>query len=314
MATGAQEQVQTGSIGGRSPLGTALGYLWRVLVCAVAYMIGMAIGGMLAAASGLPMPTMAEGTAEEGTMAQLAVATPVLVISLLPLAMRQAGTFLARWLALGLFTYVSLGLNTAIEAAVFSNMGGASGLILVFVAPTFLCAAAVAWLFAPRHAAEPFAARARAFFGARSVVRWVCRLVLAVLAFPVVYWIFGMLLMAVRPQLMEYYMSGELGLRVPAPQVILGVQILRSSLFLIAALPLLVMWTGTRRGLAAALGLGYAVTVGAFHLLQSSFMPLEMRLGHGIEIALDSFAYALALVWLLVPRREGETQSEGTSQ
>jgi len=313
MATEVQEQAQSRSGGGGSPLMAVPGYLWRVVVCALAYMVGMAIGGMLAAVSGLPMPAMPEGTAEKESMAQLAVAAPVLVISLMPLALRQAGTFLARWLALGLFTYVSLGLNTAIEGAIFSNMGGTGAFVIIFVAPTFLCAAAVAGLFVPRGVGEPLVARARGFFAAPSTVRWACRLVLAVLAFPVVYWIFGMLLMALMPQLMEYYTSGELGLVVPAPQVILGVQILRSSLFLISALPLMVMWNGSRGQLAAALGLAYAVTVGAFHLLQSSFMPLEMRLGHGTEIALDSFVYALALVWLLVPRREGERDSAGSA-
>ena len=42
-------------------------------------------------------------------------------------------------------------------------------------------------------------------------------------------------------------------------------------------------------------------------------MPLEMRLGHGTEIALDSFAYAVALVWLLVPRRDAEAASARTA-
>ncbi len=45
----------------------------------------------------------------------------------------------------------------------------------------------------------------------------------------------------------------------------LRVQIVRSALFLLASAPAILLWTGSRRGLMAALGWAYTATVGSAH-------------------------------------------------
>ena len=127
---------------------------------------------------------------------------------------------------------------------------------------------------------------------------------MALLAFPVIYGVFGMLLMAVAPWLLDYYRSGSGHLTLPPPFLIVAVVLLRSLLFLLSALPLLVTWTGSRRALVLRLGSAYWVLVGLFGLIQASWLPVGLRVGHSLEILADSFVYAWALVVLLVPARE----------
>ena len=304
MATAVQEQKGAGTVRGGSFARALLGFLWRVPVSAVVYTVAMSVGGVLAVVLGLTMPKLpVQMTSQQ--MAQLTFLSGLIVaVGLVPLAARQTGRFVTRWLALATLAYVSHGLNTAIEASVFTTMGGMAANALVFVPPTVLIAAAVAWLFGSRQNAESLRARAAQFAASRRPAQWVWRVVLAIASFPVAYFVFGMLLMAVRPGLMEYYRSGAVGLTVPGPDVVLWVATLRSCLFLAAALPVLIMWQGSRWGLALALGLAMSALVGLSGLVSVPWMPLEMRIGHGLEITADSFAHAAALVWLLVPPRQ----------
>ncbi|MEW5982979.1 MAG: hypothetical protein AB1806_11510 [Acidobacteriota bacterium] len=51
----------------------------------------------------------------------------------------------------------------------------------------------------------------------------------------------------------DYYTGGVAGLALPAPAVIVQVQVLRGVLHLAAVLPVLLVWRGSRRRLVAAL-------------------------------------------------------------
>jgi hypothetical protein len=77
-------------------------------------------------------------------------------------------------------------------------------------------------------------------------------------------------------------------------------QLLRGSIFLVASLPVVLLWTKSRRAFIVSLGLAYAVSVGIFQLAQADFMPGVMRLVHSIEITADSFAYAAVLGHLFI--------------
>jgi hypothetical protein len=72
---------------------------------------------------------------------------------------------------------------------------------------------------------------------------------------------------------------------------------------MIASLPAVLLWIGSRRGLTGAPGLAHAVLVARFGMAQAShLMPAILRIAHSLEITADSFAYAAVLVWLFVPR------------
>jgi hypothetical protein len=171
--------------------------------------------------------------------------------------------------------------------------GGAAGMLAQGILPALgLCAGLCYWFrtadrprLLPRHAA----------------VGWIWRVALAVLAFPVIHFVFGMM---VGPFVAPYYNGGgPLGLVIPPPGVILRTLVIRSAIFLIGSLPAVILWTGSRRGLIGALGLAHAALVGLYGMAQvGSLFPPILRILHGIEITADSFAYAAVLVWLFTDR------------
>jgi len=96
---------------------------------------------------------------------------------------------------------------------------------------------------------------------------------------------------------------------VPNPAVILATQFARSVLFLMAAVPILVLWSGSRRQLILALGLAFYVLVGLFGMIQSYWLAPTLQVLHNAEMLIDSMVYALALTALLV-RRDETTDDE----
>jgi hypothetical protein len=276
---------------------TFLSYAWKTLVCAVAYSAGMMFGGILATASRVSLPSAPLGTQPTQLALFAFLASLVLGASLGPLASGLRARYLARFAALALLAYVYLGVNTALETTIFTTVGGAVGMIVLFLPATLACAAAAAALFRPTTAPEPTAAlwsRFQAQFGAWSRV-W--RLAAAIVAFPLVYLAFGIM---AGPFVIEAYRSGAYGLTLPGWSQILPILFLRSGLFLVASLPAIAFWRGSRLRLALSLGVANYVLVGLFGMLQAFWLPLAMRLVHVTEIAADSFAYAALLVLLLV--------------
>jgi hypothetical protein len=291
---------------------TIISYAWKTAACAAAYMVGTMLGGAMASALGVGLPATPPG----GEPARLALfaflASLTLGASLGPLASGLRARYLTRWAALGLLAYVCLGVNTALETTIFTTIGGAVGMCVLFLPATLACAAAAAALFRPDEGPEAGASswsRFRAQFGARS---WSVRLAAAILAFPVVYLAFGML---VGPFVVEAYKNQAHGLTLPGWGQIIPIVLLRSLLFLAASLPAIVLWHGSRRRLALSLGLAHYAFVGLFGMLQASWLPTAMRLAHGAEIAADSFAYASLLVLLLVrPGPPAATSAPATSR
>ena len=282
---------------------TIVSYAWKTLVCAVAYMGGSMLGAALATALGVSLPSM-PGTKPAQLALFAFLASLTLGASMGPLAAGLRSRYLARVAALALFAYVCLGVNTALETTIFTTVGGGAGIVVLFLPATFACAAAAAALFRPATARYTTAApwsRFAAQFGAWS---WAWRLAAAIVAFPVVYLAFGMM---VGPFVVDAYRNQAHGLTLPGWGQIIPTQFLRSTLFLVASVPVIAFWGGSRRRLALSLGLATFTFVGLFGMLQAFWLPTAMRLVHGAEIAADSFVYATLLVWLLarpVPGRE----------
>ncbi len=279
-------------------LKTTVGYLWRLPLCAVAYVVGAMAGGALVSALGLPLPEVPEQANGETMGQYLVVGSLVLAVGLAPLARRMQGAYWVRWLALAALCYVCLGVNTPIEAAIFTNIGGMMTIPIFSLWPCLLFGAVMALLFKPAEAGDPILDNARRFFGGRSAGQWAWRLAVAVCAFPVIYWTFGSM---VAPFVIEYYRQGQFGLALPHGGAIIAVQLLRSTLFLVAALPILMAWSGSRLRLTLALGLAFYVLAGLFGLIQSSWLAPTLLVLHNIEIFADSMVYALVLVLLLMP-------------
>jgi hypothetical protein len=114
-----------------------------------------------------------------------------------------------------------------------------------------------------------------------------------------IYLLFGSL---VAPMTAEYLQQSMYGLRQPSQVEILVVLVVRSALFLLACLPIVVMWQRSYRSLFLGLGSALFVLVGLLYMLGAYYMPLTIRVPHTLEILADSFAYAGVLVLLFAGR------------
>jgi hypothetical protein len=284
---------------------TAVGYLWRLPLCAGAYVAGAAGGGALVQALGLSLPELPPQADGQTTGLFLVLGSLILTLGLSPLARRLRGGFAVRWLTLAGLCYVCLGVNTPLEAAIFTNMGGMASIPVLSILPCLLFAAAVALLFPPASKGESFPATARRFFASRTAGEWAWRLAAGVAAFPAVYWTFGLM---VAPFVRPYYEQGQFGLVLPGVGVIVLVQLLRSALLLLVALPALIVGAGSNRRLVPALGLALYMLVGLFSMIQAYWLAPTLLVLHNLEIFADSMVYALVLVLLLAPGRAARAE------
>jgi hypothetical protein len=266
----------------------------KILLCAFIYVCGTVVTGIITTQLHIAVLAPFPGVTPERAFKYLVLLSPLLAIGVAPLAAGLAGRRNLRWLALGVLVYVALGVNTAIELTAFSSTLGKAypALFVNYFLPCAVLTAALAFFFSSH---QPLPSRQ-----SMSVWQWTWRAVVAWLAFPIVYFMFGM---CVAPFVTKYYLAGVAGLKIPAMSVILKTQAIRSALFLAVSLPVIRLWTGSRARLLLTLGLAHAILVGVFGLAQAFFLPAVLRVAHSIEITADSFAYAAVLVWLFAPKR-----------
>jgi hypothetical protein len=270
----------------------------KVIAGGVALYVGELLGGAVAGLTGLAVPELPAGADPAALMAYMAIGDLVLAAILGLLSSWLAGGFVARWLILAALTWVALGVNTVLEASIFSTFSAASPFtVIMYLVYSLIGGAVVAWLFRPAAQGGNFVTRARAFFAGRSAGGWIWRLLAALLAFPVIYLLFGSM---VGPIVVQYYRQSGTGLVLPGMQQIIPMALLRSLLFLLACLPVLIAWQGSRLGLWLALGGALFLLVGGVPLFQAYWFPTTLRVTHSLEILADSFAHAGVLVLLLV--------------
>lgn len=269
----------------------------KLLLCGVIFAIGTVVGGTVVTALGLQPPPMPKGMDSQSAMISLLLESPLLALVLALLARHLAGGFWARALTLLSLAWISNSLNNQIEAAAFAGMGsGFLFTILTFLFPLFFISLAVAWLFPSMQPPEGWKDAAKSFFDRFPTAGWVWRLAPGAILFMPVYYFFGLL---VIPFTSQYYTQNMYGLQVPPLDQLLIILFIRSILFLIACMPILIGWQGSKLSLAWRLGLALFYLVGFQPLLIANWMPWALRLPHMIEILFDEFVYAGALAWLL---------------
>ena len=272
-------------------------WLWSLPVCVAALLAGQTLGVALVAALGLELPQV---VATDGGVQVVLMIPAALAIAaaLAVLALGLSGRWWERATILAAFLYGAHGIGTVIETTIFTTLGGQAALSVMHLPESVLGALATALLF-PAASTEGFHGLASAFLRRWSPGRLVGRLALAVLAFPIIYLVFGAI---VAPVVTPYYRRLDF-LVLPAMPAVLRVAFTRSVLFLLVSLPVIVAWRRSRRSLMLALGLGHFVAVGLAGLIEATFFPAVLRLTHGVEILADSVCYAAVLAWLLFPAR-----------
>ncbi len=279
--------------------------LGKILLAAAAYVFGVVTTGMIATALRVPPIELPFGLSPEKAFFALAMGSPLLTAAVLPVTVGLRGSWMKRFLAIGTLLFISIGVNTALEGSIFSTIMSGRGVYIAMLA-LLPCLFATAVLTSGK--CDSTAETSRPAFTAPE---WAWRLLTAWLAFPVIYWCFGSL---IAPFVMDYYRSGVGGLRIPPTETILGMQLVRGILFLVATVPIALLWKKSRPAFILSVGLAYAVAVGVFQLVQGTFLPVFLRLIHSAEIAADSFAYAAILGFLFIPSAEArKTETKAMS-
>jgi len=206
----------------------------------------------------------------------------------------------SRWLIISFLVWIAYGINNILEGAIFTSMSAASLFtVILYFCASFLCGAAVAWLFPLPDRGADFFSRTRSFFARRSSGSWVWRLLAAVFAFPLIYLAFGRL---IAPLVIDYYEQGLFGLSLPGWDQILPIVAMRSILFLIACLPLLIAWQASTCRLFLTLGITLFLLVGGLNMFQAYWMPANLRIIHSLEILAGELVYSAILVVLFADR------------
>lgn len=275
------------------------GYAWKIPVIAFAYFFGVMISGGVITALDMPWPAI-EDTSSQATQLLTNLIGAVLVafcVALLAAGLR--GSTVRRALILSTFTYVTLGLNNQIEAAIFTTLGGTTTMIIFFILPCLLGGLTAAALIKPLENEDLVSV-----FSSSNASQWRWRLTIAWLAFPLIYLFFGML---VAPFVVPVYQTQDFGLVLPGFGIMLPVALGRSALYLAVTIPIIVGWTRSRRSLMVALGLSFFAMMGLIGLVSATFFPPVLRIAHSLEILGDAIVYAWLLVALFVPRARAET-------
>jgi hypothetical protein len=274
---------------------TIVDYLWKTPLCAVTYLAAIVVSGGAVVSFGLPLPTIPVDVNATLQICGLLVGCVLLALGLEPLANRIQGGRAARWLVLALFAYVCLGLNTAIEASIFTKFGGTAAMAVMPLVPCVLLALVITLLFPAPAPEASFEAKLREAAG----VGWRARawqVPAAILAFPVIYFVVGT---PVGFLVADYYQQEASGLVLPGMTTIIGTQLVRGTLYLLASLPVAIAWSGSRGAFILVFGVAVFVFTGLFGMVQANWLPIEIRAIHAVEFLVDSMAYAYALAVLL---------------
>jgi hypothetical protein len=282
--------------------------LGKLLLCSLAFILGAVMGGTVAMLLGLQQPSMPEGVDRSLAFLLLLLESPVMVLALAVVARGLGGGLLPRAIALSFFTWVVYTLNTAIESLAFTSttVEGALFTTISFLLPCIFCATTAAWLFPPVEKELSLATMAREFFGGRAAGAWAWRVAVAAVVFVPIYLVFGSL---VAPLTAQHFQESAYGLRPPGQEEILLVLLVRSGLFVLACLPIIITWQRSRLSLFLNLGFALFVLVGFLYMLGAYYMPLAVRVPHTLEILADSFSYAGLLVVLLAKSNSQTVQT-----
>ncbi|RIK37377.1 MAG: hypothetical protein DCC55_24425 [Chloroflexi bacterium] len=287
-------------------LQSVFGFLWRLVVCVLAFVFGMLLGGVLAGVTGLQPPTLPPEIDSTAAMMTFFVTSPLLVLALYVVGRNLAGGWLVRAAILALLAWIGFVVNNVVEATIFTSYATAPWFTIASFTPAvLLCAGATAWLFPGRGSDRSIIRIVKGYFQQRRASEWAGRFLLAAVVFMPIYYLFGMM---VAPFVGDFYQQGEFGLAAPALSTLLPVLLGRSVFFFVACLPVVIAWRGRRVDLWLSLGFALFVLVGLLYMLAGSWIAPSVRLIHSLEILADSFVYAGAIVWLLA----GATRSSST--
>ena len=287
---------------------STLSYLWKLPTCGLAFFIGMAIGGAALSAMGLRAPEMPAGTDVKAVTMWFFLGSMLMALGLSFVSRNLNANWLVRWIVLVQLIWIVAVVSMVLESFFFMTTGAVSTILnglytlLSFFLPGLFLSAAIVALFRPEPAVQDWLKSLRSYLSTYNFVGWSWRGLAAFLAFPLIYISFGLL---VAPLVQDYYIQGVNELKIPTWGHLVALQLLRSIMFLLACLPVALLWRGSRRCFIGALGFSLFVLTAFMAVITSYWFPWQMRLFHGLELLADAFVYTSVLAVLFRTQREG---------
>ena len=277
-------------------------YLWKLPLCGIVFFAGMILSGAILPGLGFKSPEMPKG-ADANTVAVYFVLGSMLLAFVISFVSRNLeANWLARWIILSELTWNFGVAGMVLDSMLFMTTGAVSSItnmlftLLSFLPSFLLLSAMVAMLFPPKAPQEPCLDCLRNYFGGWKPIQWIWRLGCAVLAYPLVYFTFGLL---VNPFVQKFYATGQYELSLPNWDQLIPLQLARSFLFLLVSLPVLAWWRGSKKELWLHLGASIFILTALMAVITSYWFPWELRLFHGLELLADALVYSGALAVLL---------------
>jgi hypothetical protein len=294
-----------------------LSYLWKLPLCTLGFVTGFIMGGPLLAALNLEAPEMPAGADANTILIWIVLSSLIVAFVLSFIAQGIGGRLLSRWLILFSLIWGGSAVNMVIEASLFMTTSAVASsnsmlfTMLTYLLPSLLMAGALAWLFPPRKRGMGLVASLRVHFARRQGRDWIWRLPLAAIAFPLIYFTFGRLIL---PLVEDVYAQGLYEMQAPTWAELIPVQLARGVLFVAIALPVLATWQRSQRRLGWSLGMAFFVLLAFMSVFTAYWLPLGFRIIHGAEILADSLVYAWVVVLLLADQRIESGQHGMSSQ
>lgn len=288
-------------------------YLWKIPLCAIAFFIGMAVSGVVLPMLGFRPPEIPAGADANTVALYFLLGSAILSFALSFISRGLRVSWFVRWIILFELTWVFGTVGMVIESFFFMTTGAVSSLLnavftlLNFLAPSLLMSAVVASSFRPHHV-ESFQNRLKAFLVSRKVSGWMWRMGIALLAYPLIYFAFGLM---VQPFVSDFYTRGMYELTIPTWGQLIPLQIVRSFFFLLVSLPVTIWWSGSRRGLWLALGFSIFALTAFMAVITAYWFPWQLRFFHGLELLADALIYAGVLILLFGREQAGLERNAG---
>jgi len=194
------------------------------------------------------------------------------------------------------FILIGFSIGVTIESAIYSDVESYHLSIILLLLPMILYAIIASIITDTKQLPQSFSDRIHIYFKTWSKKDWLKKILLAIISFPIIYFVFGII---ASPFVTDYYSNFVEGLKLPNPGTIIGMQLIRSILFLAITIPVIINWTSTKTQLIISLTMAHFVMVFAYDIYLAIVMPFALVIIHGIEIMADSFVYSLILVNLL---------------
>lgn len=277
---------------------TVLASIGKGLLAGIAWQIGLIAGSLVTPLLGFATPPVPPGV-DPALILPLGVLVGVPVAIVLgELNVRLGQRFTPRVLTTFFFHYLVYGLLQVLEQILFTTTTTLGYGALSNLFPAAALALAVGALWRPEEAGRPLGQAWPRFFNARRPVDWAWRLIVAWLIYLPIYRGMGLL---ISPIVRPLYDAQAFGLVLPDAGAMVDMQYLRGALYLLAVLPILVLWRGSRRVLWLWTGTAIFIQIAATPILLAYWYPLSFRLVHALELAVDSFAQAYVYAQLLFP-------------